>query len=185
MVDSRETEPGDAIRRRRECAGCGDRFTTYERVEEPPVVVVKRDGRRERFDRQKLLAGLSRAAVKRPLTGDQLEGLAAGIADEVRRLGAEVPAARVGDLAERGLAQLDPVSAIQFASVYRNLADLDELEAVVRRFKEGRAPAAGQLPLGEPAGGEVGPSDPKRNIGRSARGDSPPAHLRRSHAPQP
>lgn len=180
VVDSRETDPGDAIRRRRECAGCGDRFTTYERVEEAPVVVIKRDGRRERFDRHKLLAGLTRAAVKRPLSSEQLEGLAAAIAAEVQLLGAEVPAARVGDLAERGLAQLDPVSAIQFASVYRNLADLDELEAVVRRFKEQRAPGVGQLPLGE----APGPSDPSRNIGRSAQGDSPPVHMRRSHARQ-
>ena len=149
VVDSRLTDPGDSIRRRRECANCGERFTTYERVEEV-VTVVKRDGRRERFDRQKLVRGLARAASKRPVSEEQLEALADAIAGEARGAGPEVEADMVGDLAERGLARLDPVSAIQFASVYRNLADLDELEAVVRRYKA-----------------EGGPSDPQSNIGLS------------------
>ena len=147
VVDSRLTEPGDAVRRRRECAGCGERFTTYERVEEAPVTVVKRDGRRERFDRQKLLRGLTRAASKRPVSEEQLESIADSIAAEVRSGGPEVEAGLVGDLAERGLARFDPVSAIQFASVYRNLADLDELAAVVARYREEALPGADQLPL--------------------------------------
>ena len=92
------------MRRRRECGGCGERFTTYERVEAPRVVVLKRDGRRERFDRQKLLRGLARAAGKRPVSDDQLEGVADGIASELRRGGGEAQAERIGDLAERGLA---------------------------------------------------------------------------------
>ena len=107
--------------------------------------MVKRDGERERFDRQKLLRGLARAAGGRPVSADQLEAVAAWIAEEAaRRGGGEAQAERIGDLAERGLARVDPVSAIQFASVYRNLADLDQLEAVVRRFKDdppGRGPA--------------------------------------------
>jgi transcriptional repressor NrdR len=171
VLESRTAEPGDSIRRRRACEGCGNRFTTYE---EQVVTVVKRDGRRERFDRRKLLDGLMRAANKRPVTDAQLEGLVDAIATEIRRAGAEVPAAQVGDLAERGLARIDPVSAIQFASVYRNLADLDELEAVVRRYKEERLPGADQLPLV--------PSGSERNIGRSRSGEQATEEMRRSHA---
>jgi transcriptional repressor NrdR len=158
-----DTRPADdAVRRRRECTACGQRFTTYERAEEPRVTVIKRDGRRERFDRQKLLRGLARAAGGRPVSDDQLEAVAAWIAAEVRRTGGEARAERIGDLAERGLARVDPVSAIQFASVYRNLADLDELEAVVGRFKEDPLPGEHQLSID----GSV-PSDPESNIGRS------------------
>ena len=141
-MDSRDA--GDAVRRRRECESCGNRFTTYERAE-ANVTVLKRDGRRERFDTRKLLGGLERAAGKRPVSSEQLEELSESIAAAVRRSGPEVEASQVGDLAERGLAQLDPVAAIQFASVYRNLADLDELEAVVRRFKEEPLAGADQL----------------------------------------
>jgi transcriptional repressor NrdR len=151
VVDSRLTEPGDAVRRRRQCESCEERFTTYERAEAEPVTVRKRNGKRERFDRQKLLRGLARAAGGRPVSTDQLEAVASWIAAEARSGGSETEAARIGDLAERGLARVDPVSAIQFASVYRNLADLDELEAVVRRYKAE----------------ETGPSDPNSNIGRS------------------
>jgi transcriptional repressor NrdR len=136
VVDSRLAEPGDAIRRRRECARCGNRFTTYERAEGPVVSVAKRDGSTERFDRQKLLDGLTRAAGKRPVTEEQLEELAESIASGVRTLGPKVDAEQVGELALQGLARLDPVSGIQFASVYRNFADLDELEAELRRLKD-------------------------------------------------
>jgi transcriptional repressor NrdR len=182
VVDSRLSEPGDAVRRRRECETCENRFTTYERLEEPSVTVLKRGGRRERFDRQKLLRGLVRAANKRPVSDDQLEELAESIAARVRREGAEVEAETIGDLAERGLARIDPVSAIQFASVYRNLADLDELEAVVRRFKEEPLPAIDQLALD----GASGPSDANSNIDRSPRGGPrSTAQPRRSHVPQP
>ena len=182
VVDSRLTEPGDATRRRRECGACGERFTTYERVEEA-VTVVKRDGRRERFDRQKLLRGLARAAAKRPLSEEQLEALADAIAAEVRGTGGGgVEADTLGDLAERGLARLDPVSAIQFASVYRNLADLDELAAVVQRYREEALPGSEQLALeGAPV-----PSGSQARIGgppRTGRGDR--HQDRRSHAGTP
>src|SRR5436190_24034644 len=116
VVDSRLTEPWDAVRRRRECAGCGNRFTTYERVEQAPVTVVKRDGGEQRFDRQKLLDGLARAANKRPVSEDQLEELAESIAAAIRGEGPRIEAERIGELALRGLARLDPVSAIQFAA---------------------------------------------------------------------
>jgi transcriptional repressor NrdR len=179
VLDTRDA--GDALRRRRECDGCGNRFTTYERAE-TNVTILKRDGRRERFDSRKLLGGLERAANKRPVSPEQLEALSESIAAAVRRGGPEVQASLVGDLAERGLARLDPVSAIQFASVYRNLADLEELEAVVERYKEEALPGAGQLALD----GEPGPSDAKSNIARSPLGTSRRArNTRRGHARQP
>jgi transcriptional repressor NrdR len=179
VVDTRDA--GDAVRRRRECEGCGNRFTTYERAE-TNVIVTKRDGRRERFDSRKLLGGLERAANKRPVSSEQLEGLSDSIAAAVRRSGPEVEAGQIGDLAERGLAQIDPVAAIQFASVYRNLADLDELEAVVRRYKEDPLPGADQLALE----GNSDPSDPESTIDRSPLGKSRRvAHTRRGHVRQP
>ena len=179
VVDTRQAP--DGVRRRRECEACGGRFTTYERAEEPRVTVVKRDGSRERFDRQKLLRGLARAAGGRPVSEEQLESIADWVAREVRASG-EVAAGHVGDLAERGLARVDPVSAIQFASVYRNLADLDELEAVVRRFKEEPLPASDQLALD----GSTGPSDANSNIDLSPQGGHrSTAEPRRSHVAQP
>jgi transcriptional repressor NrdR len=181
VVDSRLSEPGDAVRRRRECESCGNRFTTYERAE-ANVIVLKRDGRRERFDTRKLLGGLERAANKRPVSSEQLEELSESIAAAVRRAGPEVEASQIGDLAERGLAALDPVSGILFASVYRNLADLDEMAETVARYKEDTLPGADQLALD----GESDPSGPERNIGLSPLGKSRRvAHTRRGHARQP
>ena len=182
VVDSRLTDPGDSIRRRRECAGCGNRFTTHERAEEVPVDVVKRDGTTQRFDRRKLQRGLVRAAGGRPVGGEQLEQLADAIAAEIRRGGPQVKAERIGDLAERGLARLDPVTAIQFASVYRRLSDLDELEEAVRRLRQEPLPGADQMPFEDIATGAPSgrwraeqrsldpvsdPSDPRSTIGRS------------------
>jgi transcriptional repressor NrdR len=175
VIDTRPAP--DAIRRRRQCDACGQRFTTYERVEEQRAIVVKRDGTKERFDRQKLQRGLARAAGGRPVSQEQIEAVAAWIAAEARKEGGEIRAERIGDLAERGLARVDPVSAIQFASVYRNLADLDELEAVVRRFKDDPLPGEDQLAID----GSV-PSEPESNIGRS-RASRP--NRRRGHVPQP
>src|SRR5215210_115079 len=163
VLDSRDA--GDAVRRRRECEGCGHRFTTYERAE-TKVTVLKRDGRRERFDDQKLLGGLERAANKRPVSSEQLEDLSVSIAAAVRRSGPEVEASQIGDLAERGLAQLDPVSGILFASVYRNLADLDEVSETVQRYRDEHLPGVDQLPLEA----DPSPSDPRSTIGRSPLG---------------
>jgi transcriptional repressor NrdR len=176
VVDSRLTEPGDSIRRRRECAGCDNRFTTYERAEELPIDVIKRDGSTQRFDRRKLLRGLVRAAGGRPVGGEQLEALADSIATEIRRGGPKVRAERIGDLAERGLAQLDPVTAIQFASVYRRISDLDELEAVVRRLRDEPIPGTDQLPLE----GTPDPSDPRSSITSPQK-----PRTRREHVGQP
>jgi transcriptional repressor NrdR len=171
VVETRLSEPGDAVRRRRECSSCGQRFTTYERVEAPPIDVVKRDGTKERFDRQKLLRGLSRAAGGRPVTDEQLEGLADSIALSLRGRGPEAAAEDIGELCLRGLASIDPVTAIQFASVYRKFEDLDELEAEIRRRKLQDGP---------------GPSDPDRNIGLSpSGGHGESTDQRRGHVRQP
>src|SRR3954470_223350 len=167
VVETRSTDPDDAVRRRRECSSCGQRFTTYERVEAPPVTVVKRDGSPEAFDRQKLLRGLSRAANKRPVSDEQLEGLADSVAASLRGRGPEVAAEEIGELVLRGLAALDPVTAVQFASVYRKFEDLDELEAEIRRLKLQDGP---------------GPSDPESKIGRSpSGGQGETTDLRREH----
>jgi len=165
VVETRTSDPDDAVRRRRECASCGQRFTTYERVEAPPIDVVKRDGSRERFDRQKLLRGLSRAAGGRPVSDEQLEALADSIAASLRGRGPEVAAEEIGELCLRGLAALDPVTAIQFASVYRKFEDLDELEAEIRRLKlqDGPGPSDPESNIGlSPSGGEKESTDPRR-----------------------
>jgi transcriptional repressor NrdR len=135
VVDSRDA--GDAIRRRRQCEACGERFTTYERVDALRMYVVKRDGRRERFDREKLLRGLERAAAagKRPIEPERLEEVADSIGDVVRSRGGEAPAELVGELALGGLARLDRVTALLFASVYRSIEDLAAFEAELRRLE--------------------------------------------------
>ena len=183
VVDSRLTEPGDAIRRRRECEACSQRFTTYERAEAEPVTVKKRNGKRERFDRQKLLRGLNRAANKRPVSDAQLEALADAIAARVRRLGPEADAELIGELALRGLAGLDPVSGVMFASVYRNFNDLGELEAELQRIRSEPVAGVNQLALDGPSV----PSDPDASIRLSPRGQrrggkTPSDRARSSHA---
>jgi transcriptional repressor NrdR len=133
VVDSREA--ADAIRRRRQCEDCDERFTTYERADAVRMYVVKRDGRRELFDRDKLLRGLQRAAAKRPIEPERLDELVASIEAAVRRAGGEAPAEWVGELALGGLARLDRVAAVMFASVYRSIEDLSAFEAELRRLE--------------------------------------------------
>jgi transcriptional repressor NrdR len=127
VVDSRETKEGDSIRRRRECLRCDRRFTTYERIDEIPYMVVKKDGRRERFDRQKILSGLLRAAEKRAVPMSKLEA----IVDEAESLVADSPdrelsTAAVGELLMDRLRHLDKVAYVRFASVYRDFQDEQE-----------------------------------------------------------
>jgi transcriptional repressor NrdR len=133
VVDSREA--ADAIRRRRQCENCDQRFTSYERAESVRMWVVKRDGHREPFDRDKLLRGLQRAAAKRPIEPERLDEVVASIESAVRREGGEVPAEWVGELALGGLARLDRVAAVMFASVYRSIEDLSAFEAELRRLE--------------------------------------------------
>jgi transcriptional repressor NrdR len=148
VVDSRLSEPGDAVRRRRECTGCGNRFTTYERVEGVALTVVKRDGGREPFDRDKLLGGLLRAATKRPVQVPELEAVADDIAAQVRRGGGEVESELIGEHALRALIGLDRVAAIRFASVYRRFEDLAQFEAELQRLEREPTALADQLALG-------------------------------------
>jgi transcriptional repressor NrdR len=135
VVDSRLSESGDAVRRRRRCRSCDRRFTTYERYDQGPVYIRKRSGGREPFDRAKLLAGLERAAIKRPIERDQLEAVVDRIVAEVRSRGGEPSADEVGELALRGLRSLDPVAYVRFASVYRKFGDISEFEAELHRLE--------------------------------------------------
>jgi transcriptional repressor NrdR len=139
VVDSRETGAGDAIRRRRECLECGRRFTSYERVEEIPFLVVKKDGRREPFDRSKLLAGLHRACEKRPIPAKALDA----IADEVEQMvqdspDREVEARAIGEKVMSRLKELDKVAYVRFASVYRQFEDVQEFMAELKDLLERR-----------------------------------------------
>lgn len=127
VVDSRSSKDGDAIRRRRECIPCGRRYTTYERIEEVAQMVIKKDGRRENFDRWKIKAGLLKATEKRPVSLEQVEVLI----DEAERklFGAsehEVPTTAIGEAVMEGLKTLDEVAYVRFASVYRQFKDLNE-----------------------------------------------------------
>ena len=127
VVDSRESKDGDSIRRRRECLGCGRRFTSYERIDEIPYMVVKKDGKRESWDRNKVLAGLFRASEKRPISTGQLET----IVDEVEKnvqdsLDRELATSEIGKIIMRRLKSLDKVAYVRFASVYLEFADVSE-----------------------------------------------------------
>lgn len=128
VVDSRQADDGVTIRRRRECLGCARRFTTFERIEEQPLVVVKRSGQREPFVRAKLVAGLAAAAKNRPVGTDQLESVAAEIEEAVRMEGSEVPSARIGARVLERLRGLDEVAYLRFASVYKGFSGVDDFE---------------------------------------------------------
>ena len=127
VVDSRESREGEVIRRRRECLGCGKRFTSYERIDEIPYMVVKKDGTRERFERQKLIAGLLKACEKRPVSVAALEGVAdrlEGILQD--RAEKEMATAEIGAFMMQELKKLDKVAYVRFASVYRHFRDIGE-----------------------------------------------------------
>ncbi len=129
VVDSRDTDSGDAIRRRRECLSCQRRFTTYERVEEAPLVVVKRRGEREVFSRSKLLEGLVRACEKRPVDAGTLEEFVDSVEAALRNeFKTEVPSAEIGDRVLSQLKSLDKVAYVRFASVYRHFEDVEEFQ---------------------------------------------------------
>ena len=130
VVDSRESKEGESIRRRRECLKCGKRFTSYERIDEIPYMVVKKDGRREKFDRQKVLAGLLSACEKRPISMGKMEQLV----NEVELYVIDSPerertTAEIGTMIMYGLKALDKVAYIRFASVYRDFKDVNEFKA--------------------------------------------------------
>lgn len=127
VIDSRLAYGGEATRRRRECEGCSRRYTTYERVEQSLPMILKKDGRRQPFDRGKLLAGLRRACVKRPVTPDALERMLDDIERALAERGEnEVQSSEIGVLVLAALRDLDPVAYVRFASVYRDFKDVEE-----------------------------------------------------------
>jgi transcriptional repressor NrdR len=127
VVDSRLGREGGAVRRRRHCDACSRRFTTYERVDAALPMVIKKDGRRERFDRNKIVAGLARACEKRPVSVDTIEEIAAGIERRLQERGEkEVAAAEIGEGLMEALHGLDEVAYVRFASVYRSFRDVEE-----------------------------------------------------------
>lgn len=138
VVDSRPVDDNKEIRRRRECESCSFRFTTFEKIEETPLIVVKKDGSREEFSREKVLRGLIRACEKRPVALDQLEEIVLSIEKELRRLGnAEVRSEDVGEMVMDRLAKIDEVAYVRFASVYRQFKDItvfiEELKEIMTR----------------------------------------------------
>ncbi|HXU10593.1 MAG TPA: transcriptional regulator NrdR [Candidatus Binatia bacterium] len=139
VVDSREGKDGLVIRRRRECLGCARRFTSYERIDEIPYMVVKKDGTREPYDRNKVLSGLRKACEKRPVSPAALEA----VADELEVLlqetpEREIPTARVGEKVSERLRDLDKVAYVRFASVYRQFEDVDQFMKVLNDLLEQR-----------------------------------------------
>ena len=142
-MDSRSSKMGDAIRRRRECLACAKRFTTYEQIEDIRPVVIKKDGRRENFDRNKILSGLRRACEKRPISLEVMEGIADDVQRELElRFDKEFPAMQIGELLVQKLYLLDEVAYVRFASVYRQFKDVkafsEELKKFMSRYDEGR-----------------------------------------------
>jgi transcriptional repressor NrdR len=145
VVDSRTTEAGDAIRRRRECLACNKRFTTYERVEEMPLTVIKKDGTREPFDRNKILQGLARATVKREVPLEVLENLVNEVEIELRNeFKYEVPSNEIGEMVLKKLLPLDKVAYIRFASVYREFKDLEEFTKELEKLQKKKSPKSHQ-----------------------------------------
>lgn len=141
VLDSRASEEGTAIRRRRECLECEKRFTTYERIEEIPLIIVKRDGKREPFDRRKIMNGLLKACEKRPVPFETLEHVTDQVERELRnRMDQEVTSEAVGELIMDMLRDIDEVAYVRFASVYRQFKDVDkflqELQALVQQRKQ-------------------------------------------------
>jgi len=133
VIDSRESKEGDSIRRRRQCLACDRRFTTYERSDEIPYMVIKKDGRRERFDRQKVLAGLLKACEKRPVAmgklADVVDAVEGRLSDNPDR---EISTSQIGEMLMEHLQQLDKIAYVRFASVYR---DFQDVEAFLNELK--------------------------------------------------
>jgi transcriptional repressor NrdR len=151
VVDSRESKEGDSVRRRRECLGCTRRFTTYERIDEIPYMVVKKDGRREKFERQKALNGLLRACEKRPVGMGDLERMVSAVETMVAESpDRECSTDKIGEVLMEQLRSLDKVAYVRFASVYRDFQDeqefLKELAGLVETRRRPRAPVKARPP---------------------------------------
>ena len=139
VVDSREAKDGDSIRRRRECMQCGRRFTSYERIDEIPYMVIKKDGRREAFDRSKIMAGLLRACEKRPISAVQLEEIVDSVEKFVQDSSdREVATSELGKLIMRRVKELDKVAYVRFASVYLEFEDVSEFMSELKNLVRAR-----------------------------------------------
>jgi transcriptional repressor NrdR len=141
VVDSRPAERGEAIRRRRQCLSCGRRFSTYERVEELGLTVAKRDGTSEPWDRDKMLAGIAKALVNRPVTEDQVAALATRIETRLRRKGPQVTSQQVGLEVLQNLQKLDQVAYVRFASVYKDFQEVGDFERELGLLLQKKEPA--------------------------------------------
>ncbi|MBN2025914.1 MAG: transcriptional repressor NrdR [Actinobacteria bacterium] len=137
VIDSRSAENGQVIRRRRECKGCRKRFTTFERFEQFPVAVIKRNGDKETYKREKILIGLRKAFEKRPVTSQEIENLAYEIEAELRAEGKpEIPASQIGLAVLRKLKEVDEVAYLRFASVYKDFKDITEFQSELGQLLE-------------------------------------------------
>ncbi len=137
VIDSRASREGSVIRRRRECLDCGHRFTTYEEIEHEGLMIVKRDGRREEFSKEKLLAGVRKACQKRPISPKIIEDLVEKIVDEITdKYDREVPSMAIGERVMEGLRDIDQVAYVRFASVYRRFQEATDFVQAVRKLEE-------------------------------------------------
>ncbi|MEC9487983.1 MAG: transcriptional regulator NrdR [Halanaerobium sp.] len=137
VVDSRATEGNSSIRRRRECMSCKERFTTYERIEEIPLIVVKKGGKREVFDRNKIITGLIKACEKRPISQENIESIVDEIERDLRnRMDTEVPSKLIGEQVMDKLKQIDEIAYVRFASVYRQFKDINKFKQELEKLLE-------------------------------------------------
>lgn len=135
VVDSRQAEEGTTIRRRRECEKCGNRFTTFERLKELPLLVIKKDGTREQFSRDKILNGIIQSAQKRPVSSEDIENCILRIERKIRsEYEDEVSSITIGNLVMDELAELDEITYVRFASVYKSFKDVDEIEELLQQI---------------------------------------------------
>jgi transcriptional repressor NrdR len=168
VLESRRAEDGAAVRRRRRCPKCGSRFTTFERLEPEPLAVIKRDGKRQGFDRVKLRASLLRAAHKRPVAPRDVEALVTRIEHKVAEAGGELEAERIGEMCLTGLRELDIGAYLQFAAVYKQLADLEAVRAELRELD----PARPARPSGGRGNGAPSPTASAASSVRSEEQDA-------------
>jgi len=135
VIDTREINEGLQIRRRRECLNCGKRFTTYEEIEMRPLIVIKKDGRREKFNREKIFTGIQKACEKRPISTEEIEKIIIEIEQELRqKFDREVPSKEIGKIIIKKLKKIDKVAYIRFASVYREFQDISEFKKEIEKI---------------------------------------------------
>lgn len=147
VIDSRAARAGATIRRRRECVGCGYRYTTYEQVERGHLMVLKRDDRREEFSREKLLAGIQKACQKRPVSQEQIDDLTEQIVDDLsNEFDREVPCKAIGERVMAGLRGLDPVAYVRYASVYRRFEEATDFVQEVKKLEKPHDTLTARLP---------------------------------------